>query len=416
MSRKLNGPFAAVPIWAIDLITKKGNPTHSHILMCIIRLTPFDGNPIMTIDDISGISGLSPSTVKRSIKWLELHKVVTSTILSANRGKSIIVNYRKPKGGFTSDLALRKGGVTSDLPTPKGGVTSDLPGGSPVNPPRGCEQGERVSIDSTLDIVQRKMSNDIFLCGLRPKKQQGEPMPTFGADPDNDRPWDETIALKKTTSEVSQVLDHFELTARRVGGKITPTGERPAFRAQIKRLINAGVKVPDLTKMTEEFFALSRNIESPAPWRVFCSREVQTGMMSKMTGVSQNSPILGWVSDDFQHGSDLPWDEDINQKMQKIIWRRGMDVAYRYPELLVGIAEVAFEDISFFDTLIQSASFLITNCTTVLDNELAPVRSILTDAGIAIPEDILARKNLRELAPSLKQAVVNYQLTRRTTT
>ena len=53
---------------------------------------------------------------------------------------------------------------------------------------------------------------------------------------------------------------------------------------------------------------------------------------------------------------------------------------------------------------------------TRLDNDLAPVRSILTDAGIAIPEDILARKNLRELAPSLKQAVVNYQLTRGTTT
>ena len=404
MSRKLNGPFAAVPIWAIDLITKKGNPTHSHILMCIIRLTPFDGNPIMTIDDISGISGMSPSTVKRSIKWLELHKVVTSTILSANRGKSIIVNYRKPKRG-----------VTSDLPLNKGGVISDLPGGSPVNPPRGCEQGQRVSIDSTLDIVQRKMSNDIFLCGLRPKKQQGEPMPTFGADPDNDRPWDETIALKKTTSEISQVLDHFELTARRVGGKTTPVGERPAFRAQIKRLINAGVKVSDLTKMTEEFFTLSRNMESASPWKTFCSREVQISMMSKMTGVSQKSPILGWVSDDFEHGEDLPWGDGVNQKMQKIIWRRGMDVAYRYPELLVNIAEVSFDDMPMFDTLIQSASFLLTNCTTMLDNDLEPVRNILVDAGVEIPADVIARKNLRELAPSLKQAVVNYQLTKGTT-
>jgi hypothetical protein len=359
----------------------------------------------MTIDDISDASRLSPSTVKRSIKWLELHKIVTSTILSANRGKNITVNYRKPKGGFTSDLALRKGGVTSDLP-----------GGSPVNPPRGCEQGQRVSIDSTLEIVHRKMSNDIFLCGLRPTKQQGEPMPTLGADPDNDQPWDETIALKKTTSEISQVINHFELTARRVGGKTTSVGERPVFRAQVKRLINAGVKVSDLTKMTEEFFSLSRNVESPSPWRVFCSREVQNGMMSKMTGVSQNSPILGWVSDDFEHGDDLPWNDDINQKMQKIIWRRGMDVAYRYPEFLVSIAEVAFEDMPMFDTLIQSASFLLTNCTTMLDSDLTPVRNIFVDAGIAIPADILARKNLRELAPSLKQAVINYQLTKGTTT
>ena len=405
MPRKLNGPFAAVPIWAIDLIAKKGNPTHSYILMYIIRLTPFDGSPVMTIDDISDASRLSPSTVKRSIKWLELHKIVTSTILSANRGKSIIVNYRKPKGGFISDLALRKGGVTSDLP-----------GGSSVNPLRGCEQGQRVSIDSTLDIVQRKMSNDIFLCGLRPTKQQGEPMPTLGADPDNDQPWDETIALKKTTSEISQVINHFELTARRVGGKTTSVGERPVFRAQVKRLINAGVKVSDLTKMTEEFFALSRNVESPSPWRAFCSREVQIGMMSKMTGVSQNSPILGWVSDDFAHGDDLPWNDDINQKMQKIIWRRGMDVAYRYPEFLVSIAEVAFEDMPMFDTLIQSASFLLTNCTTMLDSDLTPVRNIFVDAGVAIPADILARKNLRELAPSLKQAVINYQLTKGTTT
>ena len=404
MSRKLNGPFAAVPIWAIDLIAKKGNPTHAYILMCIIRLTPFDGSPVMTIDDISDASRLSPSTVKRSVKWLELHKIVTSTILSANRGKSIIVNYRKPKGGFISDLALRKGGVTSDLP-----------GGSSVNPLRGCEQGQRVSIDSTLDIVQRKMSNDIFLCGLRPTKQQGESMPTFGADPDNDQPWDETVALKKTTSEISQVVNHFEFTARRVGGKTIPVGERPVFRAQVKRLINAGVKVSDLTKMTEEFFALSRNVESPSPWKAFCSREVQNGMMSKMTGVSQNSPILGWLSDDFEHGDDLPWGNDINQKMQKIIWRRGMDVAYRYPEFVVSIAEVAFEDMPMFDTLIQSASFLLTNCTTMLDSDLAPVRSIFADAGVAIPADIIARKNLRELAPSLKQAVINYQLTKGTT-
>ena len=259
------------------------------------------------------------------------------------------------------------------------------------------------------------MSNDIFLCGLRPKKQQGEPMPTFGADPDNDRPWDETIALKKTTSEISQVLDHFELTARRVGGKTTPVGERPAFRAQIKRLINAGVKVSDLTKMTEEFFTLSRNMESASPWKTFCSREVQISMMSKMTGVSQKSPILGWVSDDFEHGEDLPWGDGVNQKMQKIIWRRGMDVAYRYPELLVNIAEVSFDDMPMFDTLIQSASFLLTNCTTMLDNDLEPVRNILVDAGVEIPADVIARKNLRELAPSLKQAVVNYQLTKGTT-
>ena len=240
-------------------------------------------------------------------------------------------------------------------------------------------------------------------------------MPTFGADPDNDQPWDETVALKKTTSEISQVVNHFEFTARRVGGKTIPVGERPVFRAQVKRLINAGVKVSDLTKMTEEFFALSRNVESPSPWKAFCSREVQNGMMSKMTGVSQNSPILGWLSDDFEHGDDLPWGNDINQKMQKIIWRRGMDVAYRYPEFVVSIAEVAFEDMPMFDTLIQSASFLLTNCTTMLDSDLAPVRSIFADAGVAIPADIIARKNLRELAPSLKQAVINYQLTKGTT-
>ena len=416
MSRKFNGPFAAVPIWAIDLITKKGTPTHSHILMCIIRLTPFEGAPIMTTDDISILSGVSPSTVKRSVKWLELHKIVTSTVLSANRGKSIVVNYRRPKGGFTSDLALRKGGVTHDTPTPKGGFTHDLPGGSPMTPPRGSDQGERRSIDSTLEIVHRKMSNDIFLCGLRPKKQQGESMPTFGADPDDDRPWDENILLKKNANEVTEVLNHFNLTARKVGGTPTTVADTPAFRSQVKRLIKAGVKPQELQKMTDEFFTLSRNVESPNPWRTFCSRDVQESMMSKMSGVSQKSPILGWVSDDFEHGADLPWDEAMNEKMKRVIWRRGMDVAYRYPELLVGIAEVTFEDISVFDTMIQSASFLITNCTTMLDNDLAPVRSILTDAGIAIPEDILARKNLRELAPSLKQAVVNYQLTRRTTT
>lgn len=402
--RKINGQFAAVPIWAIDLVAKKGTPTHMHVLTIIVRLTPFEGQPHMTVEDIATTSGLSISTVKRAVRWLESTQIVTSKVLPANRGKSIIVNYRKPKRG-----------VMGDPPTHKGGVMGDPSGGSWVTPLRGCEQGKHDSIDSTIDIVQREMSKDISLCGLRPQNKQGGTMPTFGADPDNDSPWDDTPRLAKLTQGISDVVSNFDFVSRRVGATPTPIGDRPSFRAQIKRMMNAGVTPEAFKKMTDEFFTLSRNVESPAPWKVFCSREVQNSMMSKMSSISETNETLSWVANDFDHAGDLPWDDDTNEKIKRIIWRRGMDVAYRYPELLVSIVEVSFDDIPKFDTLIQSASFILANNATMLDDDMVPVRTILLDAGVTIPKEVLSRKALRELAPSLKQAVITYQLNRRTT-
>jgi len=404
LTNKIQGPFAPMPIWAFDLISKRGTPTHTHILMTVMRLTPLSGPKPMTVAVLAQSSGMSPETVKRSLRWLESAGIISSERLSGNRGKHIVVRFKPPKRGVTHDPTL-----------PQGGVTHDLSGGSLVTPPRASEQGEFHSRDSIRDIVQREMSKDISLCGLRPFYEGEESMPIFGADPDDTREWDETPALEKLAHDTSDVLQHFNFVARQVGGTPVEVKDRPAFRVQIKRLLKNGVTPADLQRMIEKFFTFSRHVESPTSWKSFCANSVQASLLSEATEIIAVSPILGWIADEFEHTDVLPWDEEINTRIRKLIWRRAMDLAYTYPELLADIVATPVYDATQHPDGTELLSTLLFSASTLLSEPgEASAVACLTEHGVNVPDDLMGHATLRKPAASLRQAVATYQQFRRT--
>lgn len=404
MTNKIQGPFAPMPIWAFDLISKRGTPTHTHILMTVIRLTPLSGAKPLTVAGIAKSSGMSPETVKRSLRWLESAGIISSERLSGNRGKHIVVRFKPPKRGVTHDPTL-----------PQGGVTHDPSGGSPMTPPRAPEQGEFHSRDSIRDIVQREMSKDISLCGLRPFYEGEQSMPIFGADPDDTTEWDETPALEKLAHETTDVLQHFNFVARQVGGTPVAVKDRPAFRIQLKRLLKNGVTPADLQRMIDKFFTFSRNVESSTPWKSFCATSVQASLLAETTEIIAVSPILGWVADEFEYTDVLPWDEEINSRIRKLVWRRAMDLAYTYPELLADIVIIPEYDASAHpDGTDVLATLLL--CASTLLSEPGDASAVeqLNAHGVNVPTDLMGHGTLRKPTASLRQAVAHYQQIRRT--
>lgn len=397
MTVKIQGPFMPVPVWAFDEITKRGTSTHLHTLLAILRLTPYNGDAKMTHPQIAEAAGLSLATVKRAVWWLEDRGIITSERLAGNRGKKIMVAYKRPKGRVSGD------------PTPhQGRVAGDPRVGSLETPPRRPEQGERMYRDSTRDTRQREMSNDISLCGLRPEKQRGENMPILGADPDDNQDWDETPRLAKAAKNVTEVSDYFDFKARSVGGTPTSVRDRPIFRSHLKRIMSVGMTVADMKVMIDKFFVMSRRKESPEPWKAFCTTEVQAELSVHASSDLGLTSELAWVANEFDYHEGLPWDEDRNHTIRLLIWRRAMDLAHTYPELLVSIVLLSEtnEDLG--------AAFFAAN-TLLREPGNASALEVLEARGVNIPHDLLKRGTLRKSAPSLRQSVVNYQATLRRT-
>lgn len=395
MTTKIQGPFMPVPVWAFDEIAKHGNSTHAHVLLAVLRLTPYTGDAVLTHSGIAKVAGLSVDATKRAVWWLEDRGIISSVRLKGNRGKQISVVYRRPKG---------RGATAPSVP--KGWGASALSDGALAPYPRGSEQGERPYIESIRDTKQREMSNDISLCGLRPDETKGEDMPILGADPDDNQDWDETPKLAKASKDVSEVLTYFDFKARSVGGTPTPVKDKPVFRSQLKRLMSGGVTVADMRRMIDKFFVLSRHKESPTPWKSFCANEVQAELSVYASDTGAMTPELAWVANEFDHHESLSWDEDRNHSIRLLVWRRAMDLAHTYPELLVSIVMLSEDNES-----LSSAIFAANTLMKEPGNESA--LEVLNSRGVDVPHELLGRGTLRKSAPSLRQAVINYQATTR---
>lgn len=252
------------------------------------------------------------------------------------------------------------------------------------------------------------MSNDISLCGLRPDRTEGENMPILGADPDDNQDWDETPKMQKAAKEVTEVYEYFNFKALSVGGTATAPKDRPIFRSQLKRIMSGGVTVADMRRMIDQFFVMTRHKESSAPWKAFCANEVQAELATHASDIVAMTPELAWVANEFDYHDALPWDEDRNHSIRLLVWRRAMDLAHTYPELLVELVST-----SETDDELGGAMFAANTLMKEPGNESAI--EFLTSRHVTIPHELLGRGTLRKSAPSLRQAVVNYQATTRRT-
>jgi len=247
------------------------------------------------------------------------------------------------------------------------------------------------------------MNNVISLGGLRPTKESK--MPIIGSDSDKNDSWDNTEQLDKTKKVVSSILQHFDTVARKHRSTPVAVGERPAFRSQVRRLVKGGLSEYDICQMIETFFANPRFAKASTPWKTFFAGEVQTGLSSGVAVVVADDAMLNWIAE------GMPEDTAPVVVDMSVILRHGPDIGYSYPELLASIVDMTHADSANFSLALTSASVLIEKHAEGAEG--AHHLATLQRLGVVVPNDLLdERGKIRKPAPTLKQAVLNYQLMR----
>ena len=73
-----DGPFLAVPVWAVGEIRDYGQPRDLQILLGLVALMERRTKDIAaSVTQIAEYVGVSKETAKRSLKWLADHKIIT---------------------------------------------------------------------------------------------------------------------------------------------------------------------------------------------------------------------------------------------------------------------------------------------------------------------------------------------------
>lgn len=223
----------------------------------------------------------------------------------------------------------------------------------------------------------------------------------LGADPETPK---ETKVHNKPLNEVQQVFDHFNLVARRVGAApVAGANDASAFKAQVKRSLNRGLSVRDITGMIDGFFQFDRNREHRSPWKLFWSSDVQRKMLAVGGIVKSSDPVMNWISNDFCRTEDLPWSDLFDDSFRSLVHRTGMSVAYRYPDLLANIARISAGDTALAEQMLLCASSLIDHCLHGEDDK--SLRETLTVSGVEVPKDLKPKKVRRE-SMTLREAVL----------
>lgn len=207
---------------------------------------------------------------------------------------------------------------------------------------------------------------------------------------------------------VLRVFDHFNFAARKAGGfPVTNMQDRKIFMSNIKRMLSSGHTHRSLSGMVDQFFQFDRNRENRYAWKVFCTKEEQRRLSSTASHIQITDSVLAWVAQDFVREGSLPWEEAFDMVFRSLVHRRGMSVAYRYPDLLASIALVSSGDSESAEQLLLSATSLIDSYLNGVDkSHTSAYRTVLSTAGVPIPND-LTHSNIRKEAMTLQEAVLS---------
>lgn len=221
----------------------------------------------------------------------------------------------------------------------------------------------------------------------------------LGADPHH-----EQDTNHRKPNQAQQVFDYFNFVARKNGANpVTDVKDRVAFLSHAKRSINHGTTVANLMEMTNRFFQFDRNREHRAPWKLFWTKDTQTKLMSENEDQTIGDPVLNWIGNDFCRTGDLPWSDIFDEEFRTMVHHTGMSVAYRYPDLLANIARISSGNTALAERMLVFAASLIEQC--LHGNDDRELRSVLTDSGVTLPND-LKPKRVRREAMTLREAVI----------
>lgn len=387
----------SVPWASLEYITRHGTPTHTHVLMTLVRCTsPVTGKIKVTLDELAEAANLSRKTIQRSISWLEEHQIVVSKRLSGYSGKMYVIHPRV--------------------------VTHDHPDWSPVTTLMPADLGLCDPPASVVPLLHESSGNgskdsrgttSLYYTPSVYKVNKAED-DTFspvilGADPDTPpEPAKRSRRDKKPPAPSVDLLQYWNFIARRYGVRpLVAHTDCRIFQRHVNRLLAAGLTPFAMKSMISDFFQLDRNREHRTPHFVFFSAEVQRSLVPMTRAVAVSDPVLGWMASGFTDTGTLPWSEEFCGAFQNVALRRGLSLMYRYPEVLASIALVADGDIERAKELITEASALLAARLSGAAEECRQHSAILNDNGVILPPDLATgRRSLREEAASLQEAIL----------
>ena len=407
-SNVFGGRFLAVPEWAVPLIFKHGQPRDLQVLTCLVSMMHIHNKSVSaSIQEIADASYTSKETVKRSLKWLSEQQIITTKLRQKPKPNTYIINYTQPAIGSPMTLSTTNTtpsiGSSMTLPTIPNGVTHD-----PIKMNITPAQVTKALISREIVIIESNSNKTVKKAdGPRDKVEDM----ILGADI-NEKAKVEEPVKRKPRPEVNDLASYFVYHPRSVMVCSYSFQDMNILRRTIKLLLDAGVSRTTVRQMIDKFFSTDRMRGAESPVLMFSSKGVQASLMETLDTVLDNtSPILSLMLNDFnREGLDLPWDKASDEALRKVIIISGMDVCYRYTELVAQVIELADDfSSSLFRNQISSLNSLV---KWHIGEEEVDLKELQEDlVGITLPKELLAktRTTLRPAADTIVSAIYNYR-------
>lgn len=393
------GPFLAVPLWAHEKIRDKGHGRDMQVLLSLIALMERRTKEVSaSVQQIAEYSVLSKETVKRSLRWLEEYGIITTGRRKKPSVNVYTVNYA-PVNGVNRD-PIKAVDKWVD------GVTSDPMMGSAVTPskPRLAHTacGLRDSSIEVLNIDTNKVKK--AASGLEEEM-------ILGGDPEEDKVRVET-KVKKTQRNVNSLVTQFISDPRTIMSHSYSYKEVIILRKTLNTLRDSGLTEFTVSQMIKRFLDVEHWRNSETPVLVFTNKAVQQKLMDQVdTEVVTEDPVLALMMSDFERvGIDLPWAYANDQLLKREVIRHGIDICYRYPEIVAELIKTnnGVPSTSFTTTLCALNS-LVRVLSGEEDGDLTELHDTLSSVNLPSELYKTSNKDLRPAAGSILEAVYNYR-------
>ena len=426
VSNVFGGRFLAVPAWAFTYISTHGHSRDLQVLVGLVSLMDTRNKLVNApITRIAEEVKVSKETVKRSLKWLAEHQVIT------------VVERPKPSNNVYKVNYTQKLMVSPVTPH---GVTDDPINGSPVTPLTG---GNGVTADpmkmpeiaesplfQEVSQITRIISNrDIQLEVLKRVASDDDKVVDMilGFDPEDAPASEESTPRKKKSKfrirqqeykkrkpEVDSLVNYFIYNKKILMTHTLTEQDRQIVRKTIRLLLDGGLTNITIRQMMEKFFDNENFAQSESPVLMFASQKVQHTLMGAV-GIqldTHTDPVLLFMVNDFSRGElELPWSSIDDKSLREVIIMHGMDICYRYPELVADLIRHHSDDLrnpAFQDSL-DALNSLVRWHLGEEDGDPENLRYSISP--ISLPKELQSNKKnkVRPASDTIASAIYTYR-------
>jgi len=411
VSNVFGGRFIAIPAWSLGYIARHGSPRDLMVLSGLVEVMNVHNKIAdISISNLAEALNTSKETVKRSLKWLSDHHVISvvdrhkasNNTYKIHYVQKVVVSKMTPPG-VKNDPTL---GSKMTPPNEGGGVKNDP---TKINESPASEAEIKTLriipiLDNEIETVKRVASDDGTVDDM-----------ILGADPDEVKSKVSKSEVKrKPRPEINDLASYFVYHPGSVMSHSYNQQDMQALRRHLRLLFDGGLTRASVKKMIDQFFVNYKSSSFDSPVYMFASKSVQASLMS-MAGIqldTQTDPVLLFMNNDFNRdGLTLPWAEDMDERLKDIVILHAMDICYRYPELVADVIKQFsndFEDHAFKSSL-DSLTSLIRWYTGEEDGDPKTIRYSLS--SLNLPKELQGnnRASIRPASDTIASAIYTYR-------